>query len=253
MVFALFIYLFFYVNNDTIQVAVYIDSECLFLVYQVNRLYNFLARRPTSRSSLLSLLDDSSLSNLIKTSSLPSNEKLPSNSRRFYHHNSMFLTQDGQVKVIKFEFRGLRDDDHDGDLLKYSKLLDNEDVFEEYRWEKGSIIWKIKSEELDKRNSNSEKEYIGKLKSNIDEQISRFKELMREIRDKLNDEMSSIGELERDLMDSVKSLIHQITKIKRAASYLYQGNIDDNLMRRFNHWESVIKGSVNQMTGSKKL
>src|ERR1044072_3185553 len=111
-----------------------------FLVYNVNRLYNFLAQRPTLRSSLLSLLNDGSLGELIKISSekLSSNEKLP-NPRRFYHHDSMFLIQDGQVKVIKFEFKGLNDDD----ILRYSKLSDNKDVFEVYQLEKGSIIWKV--------------------------------------------------------------------------------------------------------------
>jgi len=145
-----------------------------------------MTQRPNLSCLILSLLDDDCLDEL-----LIKNQNPP---RRFYDHKSMFLIKGGDVKVEKFEFKEkLKVDD---DYLIFSELSESSNLFGEYQLEKGSIIWKVKIEEIDNQKTNPEEVNINKLIRCFDSHISDFKHLADKICDKLNDQTSNIEELE---------------------------------------------------------
>jgi len=163
----------------------------------------------------------------------------------------MFLIKGGDVKVEKFEFKEkLKVDD---DYLIFSELSESSNLFGEYQLEKGSIIWKVKIEEIDNQKTNPEEVNINKLIRRFDSHISDFKHLADKICDKLNDQTSSIEELEKGLISCAKDLIKLLTNIKKSAWNLYHGESNDNLVKKFNYWEIEIKNSMKQITGTEKL
>jgi len=202
-----------------------------------------MIQRPNLSSLLLSLLDEDCLDELLIKKQNPP--------RRFYDHKSMFFIEDNHVKVDKIEFKKeLKVDD---DYLKFSELSKSPDFWGEYQLEKGSIIWKVKIEEMDKQKINPEEDNLNKLIFRFDTHISYFKYLVDHICNKLNDQTSKIEELEKDLISCAKDLIKLLTNIKKSAWNLYHRESNDNLVKKFNYWEIEIKNSMKQITGTEKL
>src|SRR6266540_4078200 len=91
--------------------------------------------------------------------------------------------------------------------LKFSELCKSPYFWREYQLKKGSIIWKVKIERMDKQKINPEEDNLNKLILRFDTHISYFKNLVDHICNKLNDQTSSIEELEKDLISCAKDLI----------------------------------------------
>src|SRR6266498_5004151 len=94
-----------------------------------------------------------------------------------YNHDG-FVIVEGEIQIIKFDELDLDPSmvskfNHDHENLSFSKLSHGHKDLGEYQLEKGSIIWKIKTEEFEKSKINTEKS-MGKITKRKIENLVKY-------------------------------------------------------------------------------
>jgi len=143
-----------------------------------------MKQRPELNCSLLSLLGRTCLDQLI--------DNLPNPPNLFYNseskHDYIFTMVDDHIQVDELKFKKAIKTNNDNHInySEFSELFNQHDVSSGYyQLEKGSIIWKIKIEELKKQKINTEKRKgeiiiweIENLVYDFDKQIIEFQDLL---------------------------------------------------------------------------